>query len=638
MLEYLKEAVYTAARDGKAKEIHSMIRTLDREDVVKPILNHYSKVDDEEITPLLAAAKNGHAEVVNVLLEDNCVDIEQTGTVNSNEQTIEGATAMWCAANAGHLDVVKVLVKHKADVNHTTRSNSTPLRAACFDGHLDVVKYLMENGADITITSKFIDLNSCIQIASGNGHRHVVEYLLQKGEDPNKPDGRGFTSLHAAADGGYLEVAKLLVVHGTVITEDNDKMTPLMIAADLNNVEVVEYLMSLPGCTRKEKIAALELLATSFIDRKGYDAEKSYKYLREAMEERFRDPNNVMEKVLCAPVPEYNNRIECISLSELEAIQHDEHTLIMECLATRERILGPEHPALPEVLGDAGDIFADDERYDICVQLWLHCLKLCQRVDDRFRIDQFVDLFAEMFELDEEIEFKVILDVLEHSIIRVGLDIERNAKEHIDNDSLQRNKQKYENNVLACLYMIGIILKILKTKSEKEDLARAVYNFIRINPTIAKGYTLLHICCDAFTEHPTYISRERMNDIVRFPDVQLCTLLISCGACVNVQDEKKNTPLHIVSACASTICAQTGGNDTLREIMTCLIKNGAHLDARNVYGMIAMEVSDSSDANVILKSHNKINLVCIASRAVNRYKLSYKDIVPACLHKYIELH
>ena len=282
----------------------------------------------------MAAARSGHEEIVDVLA-DYGVDIEQTGTVYTNNQVIECATALWCASNAGHLGVVKLLLKCNADANHPTRSNSTPLRAACFDGRLDIVKYLMEHGGDISINSKFSDLNSCLLIACGNGHRDVVEYLLHKGEDPNKTDGRGFTSLHAAADGGFLDIAKLLVEHGTIVTEDNEKMTPLMIAADLSNIEVVEYLMSLPDCTRKEKITALELLATSFVDRKGYDADMSYMYLRQAMEERFRDPDNVIEKIICAPVPEYNNRIECVSLSELEAIRHDVHTLIMECLATR---------------------------------------------------------------------------------------------------------------------------------------------------------------------------------------------------------------------------------------------------------------------------------------------------------------
>ena len=62
-------------------------------------------------------------------------------------ETIEGAPPLWCAAGAGHLSVVELLVKSGASVNSRTKTNSTPLRAACFDGHYEVAKYLVECGA-----------------------------------------------------------------------------------------------------------------------------------------------------------------------------------------------------------------------------------------------------------------------------------------------------------------------------------------------------------------------------------------------------------------------------------------------------------------------------------------------------------
>lgn len=62
-------------------------------------------------------------------------------------ETIEGAPPLWCAAAAGHLPLVKLLVRAGANVNSTTRTHSTPLRAACFDGHYDIVKFLVDNGA-----------------------------------------------------------------------------------------------------------------------------------------------------------------------------------------------------------------------------------------------------------------------------------------------------------------------------------------------------------------------------------------------------------------------------------------------------------------------------------------------------------
>lgn len=58
-----------------------------------------------------------------------------------------GATPLWCAAAAGHVQLVKLLVRRGAKVNATTETNSTPLRAACFDGHYDIVKFLVEHGA-----------------------------------------------------------------------------------------------------------------------------------------------------------------------------------------------------------------------------------------------------------------------------------------------------------------------------------------------------------------------------------------------------------------------------------------------------------------------------------------------------------
>jgi len=55
-------------------------------------------------------------------------------------KVIEGAPPLWCAAAAGHFDIVKFLIRCGADVNKTTLTNSTPLRAACFDGHTSIVQ------------------------------------------------------------------------------------------------------------------------------------------------------------------------------------------------------------------------------------------------------------------------------------------------------------------------------------------------------------------------------------------------------------------------------------------------------------------------------------------------------------------
>lgn len=98
-------------------------------------------------TPLVISCRNGHYDIVEYLLTKCRANVEQVGSVSFDGEPIEDAPPLWCAAAAGHLGIVKMLVRRFANVNSTTRTNSTPLRAACFDGHYEIVKYLVHHGA-----------------------------------------------------------------------------------------------------------------------------------------------------------------------------------------------------------------------------------------------------------------------------------------------------------------------------------------------------------------------------------------------------------------------------------------------------------------------------------------------------------
>lgn len=144
-IDSLRHRVYYAARDGMAITLYALLSSTPKSDLYH-YLEHPVEDEGHKCTPLLIAAINGHDNVIKMLLNRFNPDIEQGGTVQLDGYVIEGATALWCAAGAGHFGVVKFLLSHGADVNHATKTDSTPLRAACFDGRLDVIQYLVEHG------------------------------------------------------------------------------------------------------------------------------------------------------------------------------------------------------------------------------------------------------------------------------------------------------------------------------------------------------------------------------------------------------------------------------------------------------------------------------------------------------------
>ena len=179
-----KMEVYNAARDGKLQRLRGVLDPRPKDEISNLV---QSKINGA--TPLIMAARNGHMDVVEFLVDQCSADIETVGAVTFDGENIDGAPPLWCAAAAGHMTIAKYLVKSGAQVNNTTLTNSTPLRAACFDGHFEIVKYLIENGADIEIANRHG--HTCLMISCYKGHYKIVKYLLDRGADANRKSLKG---------------------------------------------------------------------------------------------------------------------------------------------------------------------------------------------------------------------------------------------------------------------------------------------------------------------------------------------------------------------------------------------------------------------------------------------------------------
>jgi ankyrin repeat protein len=59
-----------------------------------------------------------------------------------------GLTLLHKAVLENDLDIIQLLIEHKANVNSIDEDSWTPLHAACACGYVEVAKYLLENGAN----------------------------------------------------------------------------------------------------------------------------------------------------------------------------------------------------------------------------------------------------------------------------------------------------------------------------------------------------------------------------------------------------------------------------------------------------------------------------------------------------------
>ena len=117
---------------------------------------------------LVYAAEAGNIEEVKAQI--------QKGAYINSKDIMHDRTALICAAQYGHDDIVKMLIEAGADVNSEGRS---ALLQAAREGRVDVVKMLIEAGADLN--SKDKDGRTALSRAAGTGHADIVKMLEDNG-------------------------------------------------------------------------------------------------------------------------------------------------------------------------------------------------------------------------------------------------------------------------------------------------------------------------------------------------------------------------------------------------------------------------------------------------------------------------
>lgn len=120
--------------------------------------------------PLMWASAEGHKEVVDLLLEHGA---------DPNVVNYLGRSAIMYASNYGFCDIAKVLLEKGVIPNPSREfTDHPPLSAAADKGHLEVVKLLVEHGANVKHKGK--DNKTALDISMEAGHGEVAKYLRNK--------------------------------------------------------------------------------------------------------------------------------------------------------------------------------------------------------------------------------------------------------------------------------------------------------------------------------------------------------------------------------------------------------------------------------------------------------------------------
>jgi hypothetical protein len=113
---------------------------------------------------------------------------------------------------ADYLEAKRLLEVVGVPVDEEDANQTTALHLASANGKLNLVRLLLKHGADVNHRSERLGIvNTPLQIASLTGMVGVVKLLLSHGADPEAQDLLGMTALQQAAFGGRLQVIKVLL-------------------------------------------------------------------------------------------------------------------------------------------------------------------------------------------------------------------------------------------------------------------------------------------------------------------------------------------------------------------------------------------------------------------------------------------
>ncbi|XP_019722561.1 ankyrin repeat and death domain-containing protein 1A [Hippocampus comes] len=184
-------------------------------------------------TPLHLAARNGHLDVVQLLLHS---------FDTRDEINMDGETALYQAAKNAQEQCVLALLEAGCNPDIQTATKCSALHPVSERGDTSLVQLLLEYKAHTDFENE--DLEVPLHLAVKNSHLPVIHFLLEAGCNFNVTDKRSQTVMHLAAELARIDVVEMLLKADVDLTlEDRQGKTALGVAARADEVIIVDMII-----------------------------------------------------------------------------------------------------------------------------------------------------------------------------------------------------------------------------------------------------------------------------------------------------------------------------------------------------------------------------------------------------------
>ena len=617
----------------KAKFLLKGLPMVDRQRIVNQT--------SDDVTPLFVAAQYGHLTFLNYLIDECGADVEMCGIYEVQEDHSRHlVTPLWCAAVSKKLPVVSALIRHGAEINTTSDTQSTPVRSACYMTNVDVVKYLVKHGADVHKPN----INGGTCLINSVQSSDLCQFLIDCGVGVNEQDNSGNIALHYAIRECHTDTVKLLLRNASDPLICNDFGDDALQTASLRGYEdIVEYLIERIQPSVPRQIEAYQLIGANYVDQK-HSIPKAIESWQHAMNLRCQDDVYVDDRCVNSSVPSqvrvqaYGNMHEVCTARELDDIVDTPDAIYMQALLIRERILGTVHKETIFGLMYRGAVYADTHHYQRCVDMWKYAFHLRHEKPEPldheclFTLQALCKLFWEIYDehtdgsTGEAVCFTDVIDVFEMA-----------ANEFSEISKVVQVRpvhichlEDVETMMALLLHLIHLLLKLSKSSEDELRFRRTVHHVISLKVRTRTGCTLLHCAVD------TQMSTVADEFFSSFPNADVVRLLLECGSPVNDVDDESNSPLHLCAMASRDTVDAFSYTHRFLNVYRHLVAHGAHIDAKNKLRVSATEVLPLSLWQV--KTIEFTSLKCLAARVIQQCQIDYLGQVPQALVPFIQMH